>query len=240
MVGWAFNCSVKYPKRWKYWKVWLDYMLDVLDADWMERGAQDDPSGASEMIGEDEKSLLRKSLVVKYLSEAKGRSSAVKRVVRSAFADGSPDSLREFPEVFPNETKELKAEGGQKRKREHPIEQQYSDYDDAGAEMAMDSSELTDQTPEPSQAADNAPAADSWLGGTESVALRQRLLATVSSMYVFQRLTNASSFRASPQFFPTVSLIVLPFTTLSTNALNLFPCPPSLSFSRHPVCLSYQ
>jgi hypothetical protein len=122
-------------------------------------------------------------LVVKYLSEAKGRSSAVKRVVRSAFADGSPDSLREFPEVFPNETKELKAEGGQKRKREHPIEQQYSDYDDAGAEMAMDSSELTDQTPEPSQAADNAPAADSWLGGTESVALRQRLLATVPKTY---------------------------------------------------------
>jgi hypothetical protein len=39
VVGWAFNCSVAYPKRWKYWKVWLGYMLDVIEGDWEEREA---------------------------------------------------------------------------------------------------------------------------------------------------------------------------------------------------------
>jgi hypothetical protein len=182
MVGWAFNCSVKYPKRWKYWKVWLDYMLDVLDADWTEREAQDGLDSANTQIGEDEGPLLRKSLLVKYLSEAKGRSSAVKRVVRSAFADGSPESLREFPEVFPNETKERKIQSGMKRKRESPVKQHFGDYCDDDAETAMDSAELTDQTPEPSQDSDNESAIDPWLGGTEAIALRQRLLALVSPM----------------------------------------------------------
>jgi hypothetical protein len=181
IVGWAFNCSVKYPKRWKYWKVWLDFMLDVLDADWRERDRQDSlNSGASKHIGDEAESSLRKCLLVKYLAEAKGRSSAVKRIVRSAFADGGPDSLREFPEVFQNEIKDLQAHRGQKRKREDPMDQNFCYYDDEDAETAVDSSELTDQTPEPSQDNDDLSAIDPWLGGTESIALRQRFLALVS------------------------------------------------------------
>jgi hypothetical protein len=178
MVGWAFNCSVKYPKRWQYWKVWLDYILDVLDADWKERERQD--SLAPNMTGDRGGSSLRSCLLVKYLAEGKGRSSAVKRVVRSAFANGGPDSLREFPEVFPNETKELKGRSGQKRKREDLVEDRFGDYEDEDAETAVDSSELTDQTPEPFQDTQDTSAVDPWLGGTESIALRQRLLALVS------------------------------------------------------------
>lgn len=155
-------------------------MLDVFDADWLERERQDKLAQASQEIGDQEWPLLRKCLLVKYLSDAKGRSSALKRVVRSAFADGSPDSLKEFPEVFPNETKELKAQSGQKRKRANSMKHHFGDYDDEGADTAMDSSELTDQTPEPSQGADDTPIVDPWLGGTESIALRQRLLALVS------------------------------------------------------------
>jgi hypothetical protein len=185
MVGWAFNCSVKYPKRWKYWKVWLEFMLDVLDADWQERerldtedetfqsNIKDDPAAVSPF------KMLRRCLLVQYLSEVKGRSSPLKRVVRSAFTDGGPESLKEFPEVFPNETKEVK-HNGQKRKRSN----KYGGYDDEDDEDIFDSSELTDQTPEPFQDIDDGeavPSQDPWLGGTESIALRQRVVTLVST-----------------------------------------------------------
>jgi hypothetical protein len=242
MVGWAFNCSVKYPKRWKYWKVWLDYMLDVLDADWVERERQDNNAGAKKRRGGQQWSL-RRCLLVKYLADTKGRSSAVKRVVRSAFADGSPDDLKEFPEVFPNETKELKVRSGQKRKRQDSTGQQrLLDYEDDDAEAAMDSSELTDQTPEPLQDTDDGLAVDSWLGGTESVALRQRLLTLVSRTCFIRCPTKLSSFHVLLPSFPTTSLTVLLSTISFMNALKLFPRPPSRSFSRplsrHPVRLS--
>ena len=240
MVGWALNCSVKYPKRWKYWKVWLDFMLDVLDDDWMERRRQDllDPVGKD--AEREQQPLLRKCLLVKYLSEAKGRSSAVKRVVRSAFADGSPDSLKEFPEVFPNETKELKVPNGRKRKREDLRKHQIGDYDDEDEEIAIDSSELTDQTPEPSQDVEDALVIDPWLGGSESIALRQRLLMLVSSICIILGPTNVSSSRALLPSSRTVSMTALRFTVRCTIASKLFPFLPSLFFFRQPAHPSYQ
>ena len=36
-VGWAFNCSVRYPGRWERWRIWLELMCDVLQDDWNER-----------------------------------------------------------------------------------------------------------------------------------------------------------------------------------------------------------
>lgn len=190
MVGWAFNCSVKYPRRWTYWKVWLDYMLDVLDADWVERERQDredePPNRAGDSDDEYEYKMLRQSLLVNYLSETAGRSSSMKRVVRSAFADGSPESLAEFPEVFPNETREVKHQNGQKRKRDD--HRKFGDYDDEEAEF--DSSELTDQSPESSQDTDedDMSSKDAWLGGTESIVLRQRVITLVSSRYIVLEL----------------------------------------------------
>jgi hypothetical protein len=181
MVGWAFNCSVKHPKRWKYWKVWLDFMLDVLDADWEEREAQD---GETQANPKDQfvYKAVRQSLLVQYLSDTRCRSSAVKRVVRSAFADGGLDSLREFPEVFPNETRELKTQTGQKRKR-GGVEHRFGDYDDDEAESAFESPELADQIEEHFQEGGevNMPRIDRWLGGTESILLRQRVITLVST-----------------------------------------------------------
>lgn len=162
MVGWAFNCSVRYPKRWRYWKVWLDFMLDVLDADWNERKTTGTDSG------------VQNSLLVRYLAEAAGRSSAMKRVVRSAFADGSDESLKEFPEVFSNETRELKVQNGQKRKREDPTDREFGNYLDSEGD-----SELTDQV---SQDEDDIPEIDPWIGGPESILLRQRLINLVSHL----------------------------------------------------------
>lgn len=111
VVGWALNCSVAHPKRWKYWKVWLDYMLDVLDADWNERERTDADSAETRITGDKKKpghSLLLDSLLLRYLSGCKGRSSEAKRVVRAVFADGGAEDLKAYPEVFRDETKVFK------------------------------------------------------------------------------------------------------------------------------------
>lgn len=182
IVGWIFNCSVKYPKRWKYWKVWLAYMLDVLDSDWKEREKLDreDPLFQAK-IAEDPDAVcqfkrLRNCLLVQYLSEVQGRSSPLKRVVRSVFAAGDAESLKEFPEVFTNETKEVR-HTGQKRKRGN----KFGDYGDED-EAEYDSAEITDQASDALESLDNAetgPDQDPWVGGTESLTLRQRVTTLV-------------------------------------------------------------
>ena len=185
IVGWAFNCSVKYPQRWKCWKVWLDYMLDVLDKDWNERDARDlgtytsYPKAVTDL--EASSVFRRRSLLVTYLSDAKSRSIAIKRIVRSAFANGSVQSMREFPEVWENETKEVKLEQGQKRKRE------FGDYgDEDETNIFLDANDQS--SPMPSQASEDLEEiqiVDPWLGGTESIMLRQRVLMLVSSSSPF-------------------------------------------------------
>jgi hypothetical protein len=176
IVGWSFNCSVVHRKRWKYWKVWLDYMLDVLDADWKEREAQDEEDLAPEDIFK----LRRSCMLVKYLSDVRGRSSALKKVVGSIFVDGGSEDLRAYPEIFTNETLEIKAQNGQKRKREDDFDHKFGDYNDEEDDLEYDSG-----TPAPSQETDDengSSAPDSWMGGPESIALRQRVLVLVSGM----------------------------------------------------------
>ena len=177
IVGWAFNCSVVYRKRWKYWKVWLDYMLDVLDADWKEREARD----TEDAVSEDDFKMRRGSLLVKYLAGAKGRSSGMKRAVGSIFANGGDKDLRAYPEIFDNETLEVKAQNGQKRKREDHSESKFGDYNDEDESLEFDSG-----TPTPSQEANDdggVSAPDPWIGGSESIILRQRVLTFVSDVH---------------------------------------------------------
>ena len=170
IVGWAFNCSVVHRKRWKYWKVWLDYMLDVLDADWIEREGQDEVDG----LAEDAFKNRKNSLLVKYLSGVYSRSSALKRVVGSIFVDGGPEDLKAYPEIFANETLELKVQNGQKRKREN---------DFGGLAEEEDDLEFDSGTPPPSQETDDGnwtSGPDPWIGGPDSIKLRQRILTLVS------------------------------------------------------------
>ena len=195
VTGWALNCSVVHRKRWKYWKVWLQYMLEVLDEDWNERGAQD----KSNEVAGDAFEMRRNSLLVKYLSSVKGRSSAFKRVVGSIFVDGGSDDLRAYPEVFANETLELKADNRHKRKREHD----FGDHNDEDGEFEFDS-----EAPAPSQEADDGnwnSAPDPWLGGPESIKLRQRVLTLVSESLLCQSCTNFTSFPASHFTSPKIS-----------------------------------
>lgn len=195
VVGWAFNCSVVYHKRWKYWKVWLDYMLDVLEEDWRERKEQDlnDESHQSRLQQNPEAQCsytkLRKSIAVEYLSDVKGRSSAIKRVVGAAFTDGGTDDLRIYPEVFQNESVTFKPKNGHKRKRGDEIDQDFGDFYAANEGDASSPPKSENSTPEPSQSSgDGELAPDPWLGGPESIVLRQRVIALVSlvSTYVME------------------------------------------------------
>jgi hypothetical protein len=207
IVGWAFNCSVVHPNRWKYWKVWLDYMLDVLYADWDERNAQDDKAFRTK-IKEDPATQckftnLRESLVTKYLADVKGRSTAIRRIVGAIFTDGGADDLQNYPEVFQNETQEVRAQKGQKRKREGEFNNGTSGFgDDALDDQSLLSSQLSDATPPPSQSTDNGEVApDPYMGGPESIVLRLRVLALVSTSCALgqDHFTDCTSCPESPQ-----------------------------------------
>ncbi|KAL2069746.1 hypothetical protein VTL71DRAFT_14425 [Oculimacula yallundae] len=174
MVGWAFNCSVRYPRRWKAWKVWLDYMIDVLDADWAEREKKDEDNSTDD---EDSWEMRRQSLLVRYLSHAVGQSYAMKRIVRSAFADGDAESLKDFPEVFSNETKKPKYQSGQKRKRDEIKGKPLGDHDED--DEAEFESEGTYESP-PSAAGEDTMSDETWLGDMHSMALRQRVIMLLS------------------------------------------------------------
>jgi len=160
-------------------------MLDVLDEDWEERQRQDEAS-IKDKLEECQFKMVRKGLLVKYLAEVKGKSSILKRVVRSVFADGEPASLREFPEVFENETKEA-VHNGQKRKRADTMEVQFGDYDDDEPELASSPTREDDDDDDDEFV---LPDAEPYLGGIDSIALRQRILTLVC---IFKTYLNANS-----------------------------------------------
>ncbi|KAI9828826.1 MAG: hypothetical protein M1819_006533 [Sarea resinae] len=134
-VGWAFNCSVLYPKRWARWKLWLDFLIEVLEDDWAERERT-----SESILLEDEdaqqsaEEVLEESLLVKYMPTSLSGYGGNRRIVRAIFADGSPKALNEFKEVFRNETKErAKKEPDVLTKRHEKVnieEDFYADYQD--------------------------------------------------------------------------------------------------------------
>lgn len=154
VVGWAFNCSVKYPRRWQYWRVWLDYMLNVLDADWKERCRMDDKSNEEKRKQNPHEkpmqTFLQDSLLLSYLA-GQGRSSAtIRRVVRSVFADGSEENLRIFPEVFDKETRERIAKDGFQRENDLPVDIEKDNYGDYAGDENDGEGDPMDLTPDSS------------------------------------------------------------------------------------------
>lgn len=98
IVGWAFNCSVVYKRRWERWKLWLDLMLDFLEADWGAR-----LQAAKE--GADAEKMLTESLIWQYISsEDPTNRSNRRRMMRAIMAMGTSQAKTDFPEVWGNET----------------------------------------------------------------------------------------------------------------------------------------
>ena len=200
IVGWAFNCSVVHQNRWKYWKVWLDYMLDVLDADYREREAQDKEIHQNKLkedpIAQLDRINGRECLAVKYLANVKGKSTALRRVVGAIFTDGGADDLRSYPEVFENETQEPRSEKDRKRKRAETLNDEFDEFDDdAQDDQSLPSSQLGDATPPPSsQATDNGDVApDPYMGGPEAIILRLRVMSLVSTAFKSHQIYSSLS-----------------------------------------------
>lgn len=239
VLGWALNCSVAHPPRWTRWKVWLEAMLDVLEDDWAERqrlagstkgvteGTDSDTGNARD--DDVREPVLKDSLIVSYLPSEHSRGG-YRRVVRAIFADGSASSLKEFKEVFPNETRSgsKKAASALKRKRGVSVnieEDVYGDYldqdsldetDQPSSDQIASSSPPTGPTTSTDTAAPSASiATDHLLGDVASLALRQRLLALVRPSQIFlQSDTSQSSplphLPCSSQHIPfSISLILI-------------------------------
>ncbi|KAH8434934.1 uncharacterized protein LDX57_012566 [Aspergillus melleus] len=145
-VGWAFNCSVLHPERWKRWCTWLEFMCEVMEDDWEERKRLHSASTKEEgeKLSKDEPKILQDSLIVRYIEEGSSGYGKNRRIMRAIFADGSTSSVNEFREVFHKELKELKQPKGATeniKKREVEVnidEEKYGDYlnndnDDGGS-----------------------------------------------------------------------------------------------------------
>lgn len=133
VVGWAFNCSVAHPGRWDRWKLWLAFMLDVLEDDLEIRlpGATRayQASGSTAAVRES----LKDCIFAKYLAPiGEGRSSK-RRLMRAVLADGKKQALAEFGEVWKHETKSPKVKKDEpvaKRRKLDLENGQFGDYFD--------------------------------------------------------------------------------------------------------------
>ncbi|KAI9719077.1 MAG: hypothetical protein M1812_003707 [Candelaria pacifica] len=195
VVGWAFNCSVLWPKRWARWKLWLEFMLDVLRDDWEERVRMNEEREE----WDNEMDYLEESMIVKYLPSDFSRYGGNRRIVRAVFADGSPKCLNEFKEIFKNETTERTKKNSTKKLevKVNVEEDIYADY----MEAEEDSDDEETQTHEPAIASPSSddsvyitphnnrptnkpspivPNGATLFGGMESLNLRQRFLALLS------------------------------------------------------------
>ncbi|KAI9881584.1 MAG: hypothetical protein M1830_000148 [Pleopsidium flavum] len=184
VVGWAFNCSVMYPKRWERWKLWLEFIIDVLEDDWVER------ENVSVETEKNPESSMERSLIAKYLQLEGGKMGGNRRVVRAVFADGGAKAMNEFTEVFKNETKTRKKDDGGLKKREAKVdveEEIFGDYledDDDDEEDVEDDTETSEPVvnDENFNTDENVANGAESLGGMDSLILRQRLLALLSAV----------------------------------------------------------
>jgi hypothetical protein len=190
VVGWAFNCSVLHPNRWERWQLWLEYMCLAIETDWEEREKMDKSQGTS---------VLRDSLLMKYITSTSGGFGRNRRLLRAIFADGSGSSLTEFRQVFKNELKELPKEtdpvNHKKRAEVNIDEDEYGDYlspDEDNSEGQEGTTKSRTKRPRRGTKPTKAPAEDEGskgvvheiysnggvaaFGGFQSLALRQRLL----------------------------------------------------------------
>lgn len=129
-VGWAFNCSVLHPWRWERWRLWLEFMCEVLEDDWNERKRRIEAKEVdSEQDGEEQ--ILEQSLIYRYIQGGSAGQGRNRRILRAIFADGAGNSANEFREIFHNELKQLKKNPENVKKREAEVnidKEEYGDY----------------------------------------------------------------------------------------------------------------
>ncbi|KAI9715543.1 MAG: hypothetical protein M1828_000795 [Chrysothrix sp. TS-e1954] len=142
VVGWAFNCAVHHKARWERWRLWLIFMLEAIEDDWRERMKSSQVSRSQESNGsETDLTTLEASMGARIITEASQKTgrTARRRIQRAILADGGGKSLNEFPEIWPNETKERKKQELDVRRKENKVnldEGQFGDYWDEESDEA--------------------------------------------------------------------------------------------------------
>jgi hypothetical protein len=185
IVGWAFNCSVAHKKRWDRWKLWLALMLDFVEADWKVCVKQ------SKDVEDSREAVLQDSLLWHYIigeESAPTHRARRRNIVKAILATATPESRRDYPEIWEKETTEPK----RKKRHDQPLGNvdfetgQIADYhsdeemedapeDPDGESMSEGSSSGSDSSMK------NVHDAVEHLGGQDAIELRQRLIALVGS-----------------------------------------------------------
>lgn len=203
-VGWAFNCSILHPGRWEIWRLWLEFMCEVLEDDWSERLKMSEKAG-----GDDEP--LKQSLIFRYIDRGSLGFGRNRRILRAIFADGGSTAASEFGQVFPKELESSRGGDGNDniKKRETAAvnvdAEQFGDYlsNDEDKETESEDGQTdakpsrkrprrgtrntTKETSTPSSTTSNT--SITLLGPLPSLTLRQRLLSLLSC--VSNRLPNS-------------------------------------------------
>jgi hypothetical protein len=175
VVGWAFNCSIVHKKRWERWELWLDYMTGVLEEDLKDRSEGEDGN----------------PLIIPYLNAESGDgfgATRATRIVRAIFADGSSQSLAQFPEIWKDETKERKkrddkAAAQKKVSVKVNVEEDiYGDYGGSSSDELEDTPDGQENDASTSPGISTHASTDAFapLGGPAALRLRFRLLALLS------------------------------------------------------------
>jgi hypothetical protein len=203
VVGWAFNCSVAHPARWKRWQLWLTLVLDVLEDDLESRLPEATRAYIEYGNTEAVRKKLQDSMLSQYLAPiGEGRNNK-RRLMRAVLANGTSKSLAEFPEIWKRETKppKQKNDGRLNKKQKLDIDNSefgdyydHSDDDSPGTSLRPSRFTTAPPTAQPSRAASNddselseedageqlsAPGVETY-GGIESLRLRQRILALLT------------------------------------------------------------
>ncbi|GJN68840.1 hypothetical protein PLICBS_002885 [Purpureocillium lilacinum] len=184
-VGWAFNTATLHPHRWRYWRVWLEYMIDVLEADWTERERLDREAhyDKSEPDDDDEEPITsrRQSIIAMYMDQQEGRQVGFKRIVKALLADGGSLSTSSFSEVFEKEHRGAK-KTSRKRKREQVLDLENDKFGDYFDDDSISSGVSEPPTPQkPRDARKEVSFGCSHPGLADSVVLRLRLFKMLSA-----------------------------------------------------------
>ncbi|KAF5688173.1 hypothetical protein FCIRC_1991 [Fusarium circinatum] len=213
-LGWAFNCSTLYPKRWQYWKVWLEFMLDVLEADWNERERCDKEAQlANGPESELPRTSRNESIIVMYMEQQNGRQNGAKGFIKAIFADGGEISSSAFHEVFDKEPRGP-SKTSKKRKREQVLDlenDKFGDYFDDESISSGVSEPPTPQKPKDTRKLGTGGVHSQGL--VESVDIRLRLFRLLSAV-TWSLRKPSELHRLYEEYTAALKLLPLPMFTL--------------------------
>ncbi|RCI17186.1 hypothetical protein L249_2162 [Ophiocordyceps polyrhachis-furcata BCC 54312] len=218
-VGWAFNTAASHPRRWRYWKVWLEFMLDLLDADWEERTRIDFAAHEEAADGKGPITSRAKSMIAMYMDQHDGRQR-LRRITKALVADGGILSTSAFPEVFEKEPRGPR-KTSKKRKREKidVHNDKFGDYLDDISVADGGSEPPTPQKPRGVRRDDDVPFGCSSPGLAESVPLRLRFFALLSDAACDLRRRDDLD-RLFEDFAAAVRSLPLPLFSLFVSHMN--------------------